>query len=58
MNLRSMLSGYIIIITNHSINGTKLIIDVYTNGFFFWFDTINLGWLIVYIEGYHVSISK
>ena len=22
-----------------------------TNGFFFWFDAINLGWFIVYIEG-------
>ena len=23
-----------------------------------WFDTINLGWSIVYIEGLHVIISK
>ena len=24
----------------------------------FWFDTINLGWFSVYIEGSHVIISK
>ena len=25
---------------------------------FFWFDTINLGWSIVYIKGSHVILSK
>ena len=33
MSLRSMLSGFIIIITNHSINNTKLIIDVPMDSF-------------------------
>ena len=30
---------------------------LYTNGFFFWFDTINLGWSIVHIKNLQVFWS-
>ena len=29
-----------------------------TNGLFFWFDTITLGWSIVYMEGSQAMISN